>query len=332
MSHIRVPTTAAIADAAAVIRAGGLVGMPTETVYGLAADATSGSAVAGIYAAKDRPRFNPLIVHVADRAEAERIGVFDDRVRALADAFWPGPLTLVVPYRPEAGISDLARAGLDTVALRVPAHPVALALLKASGRPLAAPSANRSGRISPTTAAAVAEELGAACPLILDGGPCPVGLESTIVDATGETLGLLRPGGIPRESLASFGLSALALPYSGHIKAPGALHSHYAPRAMVRLDALQVVRGEAVLDFGCALAHIANKDTLRIDLSRSANLTEAATTLFSALRALDATGAAVIAVAPIPRIGLGEAINDRLARAAADRVNNPGDRPAELSE
>jgi L-threonylcarbamoyladenylate synthase len=309
-----------IAAAAAQLRAGGLVAMPTETVYGLAADATSDAAVASIYAAKGRPVFNPLIAHFADRRDAEREAIFDDRAKRLARAFWPGPLTIVAPVSPACRISLLARAGLDTLALRMPDHAVARALIEAAGVPLAAPSANRSGRVSPTTAAHVAADLDGRIDWILDAGPAPLGLESTIVACLGGTPRLLRPGAIARERIeAELGVALADEPASGAGAplAPGLLKSHYAPRAALRLAARAASREEAALDFGGVLA--ASPARARLDLSPSRDLDEAAANLFAHLRALDAAGAATIAAAPIPERGLGAAINDRLRRAAAPR-------------
>ena len=310
-----------IATAAAQLRAGGLVAMPTETVYGLAADATSDAAVAAIYAAKGRPVFNPLIAHFADRQGAEREAIFDDFAKRLARAFWPGPLTIVAPVSPACRVSLLARAGLDTLALRMPDHWVARALIEAAGVPLAAPSANRSGRVSPTTAAHVAADLNGRIDWILDAGPTPLGLESTIVACLGGTPRLLRPGAIARERIeAELGVALADEPAAdagaAHI-APGLLKSHYAPRAALRLAAKEASREEAALDFGGVLA--ASPARARLDLSPSRDLDEAAANLFAHLRALDATGAATIAAAPIPERGLGAAINDRLRRAAAPR-------------
>jgi L-threonylcarbamoyladenylate synthase len=305
----------AIAEAADVLRSGGLVAFPTETVYGLGADATCGEAVARIYAAKDRPRFNPLIAHVADRAAALREGDFSGAALRLAEAFWPGPLTLVVPAAPRASVSALARAGLDSVALRVPGHPLALALIAAVGRPIAAPSANRSGRVSPTTADHVLADLDGRIDLVLDGGATVVGVESTIVACLDARPALLRPGGIARAAIERLvgplaGFDTTAAP-----AAPGLLASHYAPRASLRLAATDVRDGEAALDFGGRLAG----GILRLDLSPAGDLVEAAANLFAYLRRLDATGAGTIAVAPIPAEGLGEAICDRLRRAAGPR-------------
>ncbi len=313
-------TEAAIAAAAAALRGGELVAFPTEPVYGLGADARSGAAVARIYAAKARPRFNPLIAHVASLDAALRQGVFPPDAIRLAERCWPGPLTLVVPASATCTVSLLARAGLDTVALRVPAHPVARALLAEADMPVAAPSANRSGRISPTTAAHVLAELAGLVPLILDGGACAVGVESTIVACREGAVTLLRPGGVSREELeALLGRDLEAhRPATTRPSAPGQFASHYAPHAAVRLDARRVEAGESVLDFGAQLAPPLLGQAYR-DLSPAADLGEAAAGLFAALRALDTPGAARIAVAPIPHSGLGAAINDRLRRAAAPR-------------
>jgi L-threonylcarbamoyladenylate synthase len=310
---------ASLRDAGDVIRAGGLVAFPTETVYGLGADATNGEAVAGIFAAKGRPQFNPLIVHVADLDAAEALGQFSDRARLLAKCFWPGPLTLVVARRENSPVSDLVSAGLPTLAIRVPDHPVAQALLKAAQRPLAAPSANRSGHVSATLAEHVAADLGDRVSLILNGGATAHGLESTIVDATGDHLVLLRPGAISIEALqAATGTTIARGPgNTARPHAPGQLESHYAPRAALRLNAQYVAADEALLAFGPNALATAGHTT---NLSLSGNLIEAAANLFAALRALDATGAATIAVMPIPNTGLGEAINDRLKRAAAPRT------------
>lgn len=300
---------AGIAAAAAVLAAGGTVAFPTETVYGLGADARDGRAVAGIYAAKDRPRFNPLIVHVASLDQARALAVFDDQAEALAQAFWPGPLTLVLPLRPGAGLSDLVTAGLATVGLRLPAHPVARNLLAVFGGPVAAPSANPSGRISPTSAAHVAAGLTGRIDAILDGGPCAVGLESTIV-APGQPPRLLRPGGIAAEALADCLNQPLAAPATRAIAAPGMMESHYAPAARVRLNAAEAGPGEWLIGYG----PVAGDETLSV----TGDLAEAAAALFAALHRADATGRP-IAIAPIPDRGLGRAINDRLRRAAAPR-------------
>ena len=310
---------ASLRDAGDVIRAGGLVAFPTETVYGLGADATNGAAVAGIFAAKGRPQFNPLIVHVPDLDAAEALGQFSDRARFLAKHFWPGPLTLVVARRENSPVSDLVSAGLPTLAIRVPDHPVAQALLNAAQRPLAAPSANRSGHVSATLAEHVAADLGDRLSLILDGGATAHGLESTIVDATGDHLVLLRSGAIPIDTLEAVTAVKILRSTGSAIRphAPGQLESHYAPRAALRLNARDVAADEALLAFG-PNALTASKQ--KINLSPSGNLIEAAANLFAALRALDASGAATIAVMPIPNAGLGEAINDRLKRAAAPRT------------
>ncbi len=306
-----------LAAAAAHLRAGRLVAFPTETVYGLGADATNPSAVAAIYAAKGRPDFNPLIVHVPDMAAAGRIARLDDRAMRLAAAFWPGALTLVLPLRPEAGIAPAVTAGLDTIALRVPAHPLARALLAAAGLPLAGPSANPSGRVSPTTAAHVRDGLGAKVAMVLDGGPCPVGLESTIVSLAGDKPRLLRPGGVPAEAVEAL-IGPLVRPTGGvAVSAPGMLESHYAPAAPVRLNATAPLdRPEALLAFG---SDVPAGFARVLSLSPTGDLAEAAHNLFAHLRRLDEDGAEAIAVMPIPGHGLGAAINDRLRRAAAPR-------------
>jgi len=308
----------AISRAAGLLREGRLVAFPTETVYGLGADATSDEAVAGVFEAKARPQFNPLIVHVADVAAARRLGRFDPAALTLADAFWPGPLTLVVPRADDCPVSLLASAGLDTLALRVPAHPVAHALLVATGRPVVAPSANPSGRLSPTAAAHVAEGLGTRVAIILDGGRCAIGIESTIVGVAGDTSVLLRAGAIERSAIEAVLGHKLAAHHDGGDRpsAPGQLASHYAPRAALRLDAKRINAGEALLAFGANLPRHAGA---MLNLSATGDLREAAVNLFAHLRELDAGGAATIAVMPIPHEGLGEAINDRLARAAAPR-------------
>ena len=297
----------AVGEAAALIRAGHPVAVPTETVYGLAADATDGAAVARIYAAKGRPAFNPLIAHVTDIDAAAQIAVMDDAVRALAAAFWPGPLTLVLPSR--GAVAGLVQAGLDTVAVRVPAHRAMRALLVAAGRPLAAPSANASGGISPTRAAHVAASLGDRVALILDDGPCAVGLESTIARTGQDGIAILRPGPVTPAMLAAATGRAIVAAGAG-IVAPGQLASHYAPAATVRLDATGRRPGEWLIGFG----GIAGDDTL----SATGDPVEAAARLFDALHRADASGRP-IAVAPVPDSGLGAAINDRLRRAAAPR-------------
>ena len=305
----------AIARAARLLRDGELVAFPTETVYGLGGDATSDRAVARIFAAKGRPRFNPLILHVPGLAEAEALAHFDERARVAARHFWPGPLSLVLPRRPESGLAFLASAGLDTVALRAPAHDVAQALLRAAGHPIAAPSANRSGRVSPTTAAHVAAELGDRVALILDDGPCSVGVESTVIDLTGRAPVLLRPGGVTLEELSRI-FAPIETAASGEDapRAPGRLPSHYAPERPLRLDAADARPGEALLAFGPeappGFAEI-------LFLSRSGDLAEAAANLFLMLRRLDRPEFEGIAVMRIPETGLGRAINDRLRRAAA---------------
>ena len=312
---------AGLARAAEILRRGGLVAFPTETVYGLGADATDAQAVAGIYTAKERPSFNPLISHLDSFESAQEQGVFDETARRLAEAFWPGPLTLVVPAAPTCTISDLARAGLDSVGLRVPAHPLAHALLQKTGRPVAAPSANRSGRVSPTDADHVLCDLDGRIDAVLDGGSSQVGVESTIVACLGGTPRLLRPGGVPREAIeALIGMKLEAGSEGGRNPlAPGMLASHYAPRARVRLNATSVEAGEAVLLFGPQSIEGAETAHVTLNLSKNGDLVEAAAHLFSYLRQLDASGAATIAVSPIPETGLGEAINDRLRRAAAER-------------
>jgi L-threonylcarbamoyladenylate synthase len=303
------PEGEAIADAVSALREGRLILLPTETVYGLAADAANPRAVAAIYEAKGRPSFNPLIAHVADLAGAERIARFDAPARRLAERFWPGPLTLVLPAAEPCPVSDLARAGLDTVAVRVPGHPVARAVLAAFGGPVAAPSANRSGRPSPTTLADALEETGAAAAAALDGGPCRVGLESTVV-ALLDRPRLLRPGAVTRAEIEAV-IGPLEEAEADARRSPGRLARHYAPNAPVRLEADGPAPGEAYLAFGpCpAQANVWN-------LSPAGDLAEAATNLFGHLRAADRAKPVGIAVAPIPHEGLGEAINDRLKRAA----------------
>ncbi len=349
MSKIAAADRAGLIAAAAALRDGAVLAMPTETVYGLAADARNSAAVSAIYALKSRPRFNPLIAHVAEGEAAQRQGRFTPAARALADAFWPGPLTLIVPARADCEVCDLARAGLDSVALRVPSHPIALALLEECGFPLAAPSANRSGRVSPTTSAHVLEEFPSGLFAILEGGPCAIGIESTILRCDEQGIAMLRPGAITRDSIEAM-IGPLLARQSGpahfqqkcsrgfvpenapvqsfrasdptksgsdfacdalEIQAPGQLASHYAPRAALRLDARQALPGEAHLGFGAIEGDL--------NLSPSGDLAQAAANLFGHLRALDARGPAIIAIAPIPEIGLGEAILDRLRRAAAPR-------------
>lgn len=304
-----VPQNPDIEHFAAILRAGNVAAFPTETVYGLGADATNSDAVLKIYETKGRPRFNPLIVHVADLAMAERCVEFSALARRLA-AFWPGPLTLVLPLRPEAGLSDIVSAGLDTVGVRVPDHPLALALIRAVGRPLAAPSANPSGRLSPTRADQVVRAFGGRVP-VLDGGPCRAGVESTIIAVDGEAVTQLRAGALTRAEIERAIGRPIAQATAGDaVRSPGMLASHYAPNAALRLNAAAPLPGEAYLGFGPAAG--------TLNLSPSGDLHEAARNLFSMLHELDET-ATRIAVAPIPREGLGEAINDRLHRAAAPR-------------
>jgi L-threonylcarbamoyladenylate synthase len=302
-----------IATAAEFLRAGDLVSFPTETVYGLGADATNDHAVAAIYAAKDRPHFNPLIVHVADKADAQRIVDFNPDADRLAEAFWPGALTLVLPRTKDCAVSLLVSAGLDTVAIRVPNHPTAQHLLHAVDLPIAAPSANPSGQISPTTAAHVMDGLNGRIAAVLDGGSCTVGIESTVVDMSGPIPVLLRPGGISFEDLAKVIPSLETTSSSPDApKSPGMMERHYAPNTPLRLNAITAENGEALLGFG------PEAQANSLNLSPSANLTEAAANLFAMMRELDEKGLKGIAVMPIPKTGLGEAINDRLQRAATN--------------
>ncbi len=357
---------AAVERAAAALAAGGLVAFPTETVYGLGADATNDEAVARLYAAKERPSFNPLIAHVAVDAKGDpegaqegrrgsgppplpaaaaldaagRLAHFDAAARLLAEAFWPGPLTLVLPKAPGCPVGRLATAGLDTIAVRAPSHPVARAILAAFGKPVVAPSANRSGRVSPTSAQHVAADLAGRVDLIIDGGAATVGVESTVLACRGGEVALLRPGGIPRAAVERVLGRAIALSTTAHDLgagqtggtparpaggdsprplAPGMLASHYAPRAAVRLNAATVLPGEALLAFGPVLPPGADNAHMILNLSSSGDLVEAAVNLFSHLHRLDGGGASAIAVMPVPDDGLGEAINDRLRRAAAPR-------------
>lgn len=299
-----------IARAADLIRAGDVVAVPTETVYGLAADARNSNAVARIYAAKGRPSFNPLIVHVTDTAMACTLAHMDDLAAILASEFWPGALTLVLPVREDAGLSALVMAGLPTVAIRCPTHPAMRALIKASGAPLAAPSANRSGAISPTTANHVAHGLGGRIPLILDDGATPCGIESTIVAPAGGHMRLLRPGPVTQEMLAeTTGLPVVMADGAEGIEAPGQMESHYAPSKPVRLNVTIAEADEFLIGFGTVKGDIC--------LSESGKLDEAAAALFAALHIADASSARHIAIAPVPMEGVGTAINDRLARAAA---------------
>jgi len=313
----------AIARAAQLLRAGKLVAFPTETVYGLGGDATNDGSVARIFAAKGRPRFNPLIIHVPDIEAARRLVEMGEDARRLADLYWPGPLTLVLRRRLDCRVSLLASAGLDTLAVRIPAHPLAQALLRAVGRPLAAPSANRSGRISPTRAADVEAELGGRVSLILDGGPCRVGIESTVLDLSGAAPLLLRPGGVAVEALeavlgpvARAETAPISIAEGEALPSPGMMASHYAPGLPVRLGARERHPGEAFIAFGPLPAGIDAPDA---QLSAEGDPSEAAAALFATLRALDLPSFSGIAVMPIPETGLGAAINDRLRRAAAPR-------------
>jgi L-threonylcarbamoyladenylate synthase len=310
-----------MSKAAELLAAGRLVGFPTETVYGLGADGRNGQAVAALYAAKGRPSFNPLIAHVANLGAALAEGEIGAEATLLAEAFWPGPLTLVVPRRANGTVCDLARAGLDTVGLRIPDHPLARDLLSRCGFPVVAPSANLSGRISPTTAEDVLADLDGRIDAVVMGEPTSVGVESTIVASLGGTSLLLRPGGVPREAIEKvLGRSLGSDAGSGERPlAPGALLSHYAPRALVRLNVAELRPGEALLRFGNAPIEGAEAASAIRDLSPTGDLAEAAANLFGHLRALDVSVAAAIAVTPIPENGLGEAINDRLRRAAAKR-------------
>lgn len=295
--------------AAKALRAGHLVILPTETVYGLAADASNPDAVVKIFEAKGRPRFNPLIAHVRDLAAAESIAVFDERARALAKAFWPGPLTIVAPIRDSGRVCDLARGGLDSVAIRVPAHEKARAVISAFDGAVVAPSANRSGRPSPTTFADAIEETGASTSAAVDGGPCREGVESTVVSVLGDQVALLRPGTITREQIEVVVGPLAANTAEGH-RSPGRLTLHYAPDAPVRINVTKAKDGEILLGFGEGIGDP------RWSLSTSGNLREAAANLFRLLREADRTKPAGIAISPIPVTGLGEAINDRLNRAA----------------
>jgi len=315
---------AAVVAAARVLAEGGLVAFPTETVYGLGADAANSAAIAHLYQAKGRPAFNPLIAHVGDIAAARRIARFDAPAMALAEAFWPGPLTLVLPKAAGCTVADLATAGLDTVAIRIPAHPVAREILRVFGGAVVAPSANLSGHVSPTTAAHVQSDLSGRIDLIVDGGAVAVGVESTIVGCFEEPM-LLRPGGLPRAEIERVLGRALLQPPadadsdSGQPLAPGMLASHYAPRAKVRLHAISLEPGEALLAFGLGAISGIDAASAVMNLSPRGDLDEAAANLFGYLRALDSKGAQTIAVMPIPDDGLGEAINDRLRRAAVGR-------------
>lgn len=296
------------AQAADALRAGRLVILPTETVYGLAADASNAAAVASIFEAKGRPRFNPLIAHVADAVQAESLAVFDDRARRLAEAFWPGPLTLVAPVRHTRAVCDLARAGLDSIAVRVPGHSRARAVIAAFGGAVVAPSANRSGRPSPTTFGDAVEETGASAAAAIDGGPCAVGVESTVISVLDGRVALLRPGAVTRQEIEAL-IGPLDTAGEG-LRSPGRLTLHYAPDAPVRIEATERRHGEILLGFGPGVGDP------RWSLSLSGDVREAASNLFRLLRAADRDRPAGIAVSPIPNEGLGEAINDRLRRAA----------------
>jgi L-threonylcarbamoyladenylate synthase len=304
-----------IREAARILRSGGLVAFPTETVYGLGGDATSGTSVAKIYAAKGRPSFNPLIVHVATADWVAKLAVTNERFTALAARFWPGPLTFVLPRRPDCPISELATAGLETIAVRSPAHEIAQALLTETNRPLAAPSANASGSISPTRAEHVHASLGDKVDMVLDGGPCKVGLESTVLDLTGARATILRPGAITAEEIAAVIDSSVATSTTDPTtpRAPGQLASHYAPELPLRMNAVIVHDGEALLGFGAT-------PEATLNLSPKSDLIEAAANLFAMLRELDDPAHyRGIAVAPVPETGIGLAINDRLRRASAPR-------------
>ena len=315
---------AAVAAAARCLAAGGLVAFPTETVYGLGADAANPAAIARLYQAKGRPSFNPLIAHVSDLSAGMRIARFDATATALAHAFWPGPLTLVLPKTQDCAVADLATAGLDTVAIRVPAHPVARAVLHAFGGPVVAPSANLSGHVSPTTAAHVQSDLAGRIDLIVDGGAVAVGVESTIVGCFDAPM-LLRPGGLPRGEIERvLGRALVQMPDDANSDntqplAPGMLASHYAPRTKVRLNADRIEAGEALLAFGSDRVPGIAASTIVMNLSARGDLAEAAANLFGYLRSLDTKDARAIAVMPVPDHGLGEAINDRLRRAAMGR-------------
>lgn len=314
-TRFRTADGAAIAEAARILRLGGLVAFPTETVYGIGADATNDNAVARLFDAKQRPRFNPLIVHVGSLREAEDLGQFPVLARDLAERYWPGPLTLVVPRLSSCPVSLLACAGLDTIALRSPSHPVARALLDAAKVPIAAPSANVSGRVTATRVEHVRSDFGESLDLVLDGGHAPLGLESTVIGFEAGRPVVLRPGAIPREDISIMAGSSQS-ERDGELRSPGQLKSHYAPRARIQMNATAVTPEQALLAFGSDVPAGA-RDML--NLSRTRDLREAAANLFTMLRALDERGAAEIAVMPIPETGLGEAINDRLRRAVAPR-------------
>lgn len=312
------PTSANIADCAEILRGGGLVAFPTETVYGLGADATNEQAVAGIYAAKGRPRFNPLIAHVAPGMEIDEFVVVDARARTLMEMYWPGPLTLVLKRTPNSPLTLLSSAGLDSQAIRCPSHEIAQSLLVLAGRPIAAPSANRSGGVSPTTPVHVVESLDVAGLPVLAGGKCTVGLESTVLDLSEREPVLLRHGAILKEELEDvLGVIRDSLVDENHPKSPGQLLRHYAPSLPIRLNADDVRDGEALIGFGPVLG-LEHKATEVFNLSETGDLVQAAANLFAALRALDNGKSKGIAVMPVPNVGLGVAINDRLHRAATD--------------
>jgi L-threonylcarbamoyladenylate synthase len=322
MTTTRLLPASGVDEAAALLRSGALVAFPTETVYGLGADATNGRAVAAIFAAKRRPRFNPLICHYADAEAAFADVIPDERAQRLAERFWPGPLTMVLPRRPESRVDLLTGAGLDSLGVRVPGHPLAGELLRAAGIPLAAPSANPSGAVSPTTAAHALDGLGGRIAAVLDGGPCPVGVESTVLDLTSERAILLRPGGVPAEAIeAVLGRLATTAAPGNAPRGPGMLASHYAPSLPLRLNATAAEPQEAMLGFGPMPAAAAA--ALAWNLSETGDLAEAASRLFAGLRWLDAEGTRLglrrIAAMAVPETGLGAAINDRLRRAAAPR-------------
>jgi len=311
-------TDTSIAEAASVIKRGGLLGLPTETVYGLAANALDGRAVARIFEAKGRPAFNPLIIHVANKAAAEKLATFNAAAHAVTDALWPGPLTIILPRRADSGISELATAGLPTIAIRCPAHAGARAVIEAAGVPVAAPSANASGTLSPTTAQHVAASLGDTLDMILAAGACPVGLESTVLDLSGDVPVILRPGAVTPDDIARILGEAPAVDDGQHDapKSPGQLLRHYAPKTPVRLNAKDLREGEALLAFGPTMLGRHLPDSAKRNLSDGSDLHEAAANLFGYLHALDAGTHTGIAVMPVPDTGLGLAINDRLRRAA----------------
>nr|WP_225874004.1 L-threonylcarbamoyladenylate synthase [Terrihabitans soli] len=316
MTKILPPTSEALGQASWALASGELVAFPTETVYGLGADARNGVAVAKIFAAKGRPSFNPLIAHTVSLEDARKIGAFDARAEKLGAAFWPGPLTLVVPSTQDCPVHELARAGLPTVAIRVPSHPVAQKLLDEFGAPVVAPSANASGRVSPTSAEHVAHDLAGKVAIIINDGRTEIGVESTVIACLpGEPVRLLRPGGLAREDIER-ALGEKLAEATEAVQAPGMLAQHYAPNALVRLNAEDVASNEAFLGFG-ATEPLGGRGIAHLNLSPSGDLSEAAANLFAYLRELDALGPSAIAVAPVPEHGLGEAINDRLKRAAA---------------